>query len=68
MLTEPNTARAGAIVEMSFARFKASMAMFSAERTLSRPFVRCESASMVATGGNYEEMVWDVGCAKGPEP
>ena len=35
ILTEPNTALAGVALEVSFARFMASMAAFSKERALS---------------------------------
>ena len=40
MLTEPKTALAGVMLESSFARFRASIAIFSEERTASRPFGR----------------------------
>ena len=39
-MTEPNTALAGEMQEISFARSKASMATFIAERKPSRPFGR----------------------------
>ena len=35
ILTEPNTALAGVALEVSFARFMASMAAFSKEKALS---------------------------------
>jgi hypothetical protein len=54
-LTEPNAALAGAISTMSFARFKASMAIFNEERAPSRPFGRREFASMVETRGSCGE-------------
>jgi hypothetical protein len=37
-LAEPKTALAGVMLEISFARFRASMAMFNIEREPSRPF------------------------------
>jgi len=55
-MTEPNTALAGDIQEISFARFRASMATFSGERKPSRPFGRWDLASMVKTRGNWEKV------------
>jgi hypothetical protein len=53
MLTEPKTALAGVILEISFARFSASMVTFSAERTPFRRFCRWELEVIVqvAVGG-----------------
>ena len=48
-LTEPKTALAGVMLEISFARFVASMATSSEERTLPRPFGRWELLSMNRT-------------------
>jgi hypothetical protein len=39
-LTEPKTALAGVMLEISFARFKVSMAALSEETTFSRRFCR----------------------------
>ena len=47
ILTEPKTALAGVILETSFARFMASMAMFNEERVPSRPFGRWVLAAIV---------------------
>lgn len=68
MLTEPKIPLAGAIVEVPFARFMASMAAFSAETVLSRSFVRRDLASIVGTRGNRENTVKREGCEEGPEP
>ena len=67
-LTEPNTAFAGVALEISFARFMASMAAFSKERASSRRFSRLElSASMVEGLGSYERTVRRTACAERPE-
>ena len=66
--TEPKTALAGVILETSFARFTASIAIFNKERASSRRFCRWESASMVETRGSWEKTALHVGCAEGPEP
>ena len=50
MLTEPNTALAGAILGISFARFRPSMAIFSAARRSSCPFGRWDVLSMIRYG------------------
>ena len=57
ILTDPNTALAGVILETSFARFMASMAMFNEEMAPSRPFGRWGLASMVETQRGDENMV-----------
>ena len=44
---KPKTALAGAMLEISFARFRASMAAFSNERALSRSFSCGEFVAMV---------------------
>ena len=67
-LTEPKTALAGVILEISFARFKASMAIFNAEIAPSRPLGRWDLGSMVETGGNCERTVRREGCEEGSEP
>ena len=43
MLTEPKAAVAGVILEISFARLKASMAVVNAETVFSRPLGRLDS-------------------------
>jgi len=48
-LTVPNTALAGKIPHISFARFRASMDTFNEVRVLSRPFGRWDLGSMVET-------------------
>ena len=45
-MTDPKTALAGVMLEISFARFEASIATFSEERTPPRPFGRCDLISM----------------------
>ena len=67
-MTEPNTAFAGEIQEISFARSRASMATFSAERKLSRPFGRWGLVSIVKIRFGLEKTVWDVGYGGGSEP
>jgi hypothetical protein len=52
-LTEPKTALAGVMLETSFARFMASIAMFNDERVTSRR--RWDFASMVETRGSCEK-------------
>lgn len=54
--TEPKTALAGVMLATSFARFRAPMATFNAERTsLSFPFCSCDSVSIARAGGGKEE-------------
>ena len=53
-LAVPKTALAGVGLEISFARFKASMAVFSKEKKLSL-------AGIVETRGSCEEEVWHEG-------
>jgi len=55
-MTELNTALAGEMQEISFARSRASMATFSKERAPSRPFGRWDFAPMVKTRGDWEKM------------
>ena len=59
---------AGATLEISLARFMASLAASNKEGAFSRRFCRLESVSVVGTGGGGEKMAWDTGCAKRPEP
>jgi len=66
-LTVPKTALAGVMLETSFARFKASMAIFSEERTPSRPFGRWEPGAMAGMQGRGEEGVRREGCEEEPE-
>ena len=64
-LTEPNAAFAGVILEISFARFRASMAIFNDESVASRRFRRWGFAlSMVKSRGRCEEGVWRGGCGR----
>ena len=68
MATEPKTALAGVMLEISLARFRPSMAMFSEERTPSRPLGCWDLSVMVETQGGWGEAVWCEGCEKKPEP
>ena len=63
----PKTAFAGVMLETSFARLRASMAIFSAERTPSRPFGRREPGAMVGMQGHGEEAVRREGCEEESE-
>ena len=54
-MTEPKTALAGVILDISFARLVASMATFSEERTLPRPFGRWDLISMNQSEGGREK-------------
>ena len=65
--TEPKTAFAGVILEISFARFMASMATFSEEITPFRPFGRWDLASIVGAQGIRGRVMRYVGCDEGPE-
>ena len=60
-LAVPKTALAGVGPEISFARFKASMAALSKEKKVSL-------AGIVETRGGCEEKVWRKGCKGKPEP
>ena len=68
MATEPKTALAGVMFESSLARFRPSIAIFSEERTPSRPFGRWDLSVMVETQGSCEEAVRCEGCEGEPEP
>jgi len=57
ILTDPKTALAGVMLEISFARFMASMAMFNEEMVPSRPFDRWGLASIVETRCGGKNMV-----------
>ena len=65
--TEPKTAFAGVMLEISFARFETSMNTFKAESTPSRSFGRWEFVAIVETGGNREK-VWTKAAKKDPNP
>lgn len=65
-LTELKTALAGVTLEISFARFRVSMATFKAERTPSRPFGRGGGGSMAVTEGR--KAGWDEGGDEETEP
>ena len=56
-LTEPKTALAGVMLDISFARFKASMATFNADIAPSRSLGRWDPAFMVETRGSGERIV-----------
>ena len=68
MLTDPKTALAGVIVEISFARFMASMAIFNEEIVPSGPFGRWGLASIVETQRGGENTVVRGAVRKGPSP
>ena len=63
----PKAALAGVMLEISFARFRVSMATFSEERALSRPFGRWDLASMVRMQGSCEKAVQRTGSEEEPE-
>ena len=65
--TEPKTALAGVMLEISFARFEASMSTFKAERTPSRSFGRWEFVAIDETRGICEKVAWTK-AAKDPNP
>jgi len=67
-LTVPKTALAGVTLETSFARFRASMAIFSEERAPPCPLGRWESVAMVEIPGRYEDAMRREGCEEEPEP
>jgi hypothetical protein len=56
-LTEPKTALAGVMLDISFARFKVSIVTFSVERAPFRPFGRWEFAAIVEDRGSRGEAV-----------
>ena len=56
--TEPKAACAGAMVEISFAVVRTSMARFSLERVLSRPSCCWESEAITEGRGSLEGMGW----------
>lgn len=66
-LVESNATLAGVIFETS-TRFRASMALFSEEKTLSHSFGRWNLAAMVETQGSCGKAVQHVGCEEEPEP
>ena len=63
-LVELNAALADAMLETSFATFRASMAAFSEERTSSGLFVFWGLSAMVQA----EKAVWRVDCEEEPGP
>ena len=63
----PKTALAGVMLEISFARFMASMAIPNEEMAPSRPFCRWDLASIVKTQRG-EKTSLRAGCEKGTEP
>ena len=68
MATEPKTALAGGILEISLVRCRLSMAMFSKKRTPSCPFGCWDLSAMVETQGSCEEVGRYVSCAGMSEP
>ena len=58
MLTEPKTALAGVMLDISFARFKVSMATFNEERVNSRGFCRREWGFMGIGSAWGERMLY----------
>ena len=66
--TEPKTGFTGVVLVASFARFRASMAIFKAGITLPRPFRRLELSAMIETQGSHEEAVRREGCEEELEP
>ena len=56
-LSEPKTAKAGVMLDSSFARFRPSTATFSEERTPSRHFGRWELSAMVETQSSCKKAV-----------
>ena len=56
-MREPNTALAGEIQEISFARSRAPMTTFNEERASSRGFDRWDFVSMVDVRGSWENVV-----------
>jgi len=67
-LTEPKTALAGVMLDISFARFRVSMVTFSVEMTPFRPFGRWEFVAIVESRGRCEEDAWNTGWKEEPEP
>ena len=68
ILTDPKTALAGVILETSFARFMASMAMFNEERVPFCSFGRWGLASIVGIQGGGENTVLRADCEEGSRP
>ena len=57
-LTGPQTALAGVALKISLVMFKASIAMFSEERVLSRCFGRWGFEAMMGTRGRGVKATW----------
>lgn len=55
-LTKPKAALAGVMLEISFARFRASMAKFNVERALFPPFCRRDAEAIVEPRGRGREL------------
>ena len=66
--TGPKTEFAGVLLEASPTRLRASMAVFSAERLLPRPFGRSELSVMVESQDSDEKDVRCEGCEKAFQP
>ena len=67
-LTEPKAAFAGVIPDISFARFRASMATLNAERILSLHSCRWDFEAIVETRSRRKETVRHRGCEGEAEP
>jgi len=68
ILTDPKTALAGVMLETSFARFMASMAMFNEVRVPSRLLGRWGLAAIVGTQSVGEKTVLREDTRKGSRP
>jgi len=68
ILTDPKTALAGVMLEISFARFMASIAMFNEERVPSRPFGRWDLAAIVKIQRGGEKAVSREAVKRGSGP
>ena len=67
-LTVAKTALAGAMLDTSFARFKASMVTSNAEIVPSHLLGRLDPAFMIKTRGRGKRLVQSVGRQEGLEP
>ena len=68
ILTDPKTALAGVMLDISFARFMASMAIFNEERVPSCPFGRWALVAIVGTQGSDENTVLRAVCEEESRP
>ena len=65
-LTNPKAAVAGVMLEISLARLRASIAKFSIERALSRPFCRWNVEAIIVFRGRAKAKVWQKSCEEEP--